>query len=163
MARTTLPEDGLFHLGGKAFKAAQMLGGHIGGALCQQAVLLHIPHKAAGVVQRRAGGGVLLFQAGILLPEQFIQLLLIFQQCGVQVCQGGSTRLCFRPGRAAAEARPPARAEHAVHKVFPIVGICHGFALRRIVFFQYRAGRAVLQFPLAKYTAVVYTYFIGNS
>ena len=143
--KSVLPEDGLFHLGGKALKAAQMLGRHIGRSLCQQAVILHIPHKPPGVIQRRAGGRVLLFQAGILLLEQFIQLLLIFQQCGVQVCRGGSTRLCFRSGRAAAEARPPARAEHAVHKVFPIVGICHGFALRRIVFFQYRAGRCGLQ------------------
>ena len=75
-----LPEDGLFYLGGKAFKAAQLLRLCVCRALCQQAVCFHVPQHPAAVLQRRLYPGILRFQPGILLFEQFVQLLLLLQQ-----------------------------------------------------------------------------------
>ena len=83
-----LPEDGLFHLGGKALKAAKVLCGHIGSALGKQAVRFHIPQHLAAVLQSRLHRSVLRFQLGVLFFEQGIQLLLVFQQSSVQVRHG---------------------------------------------------------------------------
>ena len=80
-----LPENGLFHLGGKALKAAKVLCGHIGSALGKQAVGFHIPQHLAAVLQSRLHLRVLRFQLGILFFEQGIQLLLVFQQGSIQV------------------------------------------------------------------------------
>ena len=83
-----LPENGLFHLGGKALKAAKVLCGHIGSALGKQAVRFHIPQHLAAVLQSRLHRSVLRFQLGVLFFEQGIQLLLVFQQSSVQVRHG---------------------------------------------------------------------------
>ena len=118
--------------GSKALKAAKVLCSHIGSALGKQAVRFHIPQHLAAVLQSRLHRSVLRFQLGVLFFEQGIQLLLVFQQSSVQVrhCgRFGLWRFAFRLGRAA-KARLSPCAEHTVHKVFPIVGICHGFALR---------------------------------
>ena len=69
----------------------------------------------------------------------------------------GLWRFAFRLGRSA-KARLSPCAEHTVHKVFPIVGICHGLPSVFVVFFQYSVPGQLLQFPLAKKTAGVYTY-----
>ena len=159
-----LPEDGLFHLGGKALKAAKVLCGHIGSALGKQAVRFHIPQHLAAVLQSRLHCSVLRFQLGVLFFEQGIQLLLVFQQGSVQVrhCgRFGLWRFAFRLGRAA-KARLSPCAEHTVHKVFPIVGICHGLPSVFVVFFQYSVPGQLLQFPLEKSTPVVYTYCMEN-
>ena len=159
-----LPENGLFHLGGKALKAAKVLCGHIGSALGKQAVRFHIPQHLAAVLQSRLHLRVLRFQLGILFFEQGIQLLLVFQQGSVQVrhCgRFGLWRFAFRLGRAA-KARLSPCAEHTVHKVFPIVGICHGLPSVFVVFFQYSVPGQLLQFPLEKSTPVVYTYCMEN-
>ena len=159
-----LPENGLFHLGGKALKAAKVLCGHIGSALGKQAVRFHIPQHLAAVLQSRLHRSVLRFQLGVLFFEQGIQLLLVFQQGSVQVrhCgRFGLWRFAFRLG-GAAKARLSPCAEHTVHKVFPIVGICHGLPSVFVVFFQYSVPGQLLQFPLEKSTPVVYTYCMEN-
>ena len=159
-----LPENGLFHLGGKALKAAKVLCGHIGSALGKQAVRFHIPQHLAAVLQSRLHRSVLRFQLGVLFFEQGIQLLLVFQQGSIQVrhCgRFGLWRFAFRLG-GAAKARLSPCAEHTVHKVFPIVGICHGLPSVFVVFFQYSVPGQVLQFPLEKSTPVVYTYCMEN-
>ena len=165
MARKgVLSEHGLFHLGGKALKAAQLLCGHIGSALGKQAVGFHIPQHLTAVLQCRLHRSVLRFQLGVLFFEQGIQLLLVFQQGSIQVrhCgRFGLWRFAFRLGRAA-KARPAPCAEHTVHKVFPIVGICHGLPSVFVVFFQYSVPGQLLQFPLEKSTPVVYTYCMEN-
>ena len=128
-----LPEDALFHLGGKALKAAQLFRRHIGGAFGQQAVGLHVPQHPAAVFQRRLRGGVLGLELGVLLFQQLVQLALVLLQCGVQVRQGAACGLCglrLLPRLCAAEFELAARAEHTVHKGFPIIGICHTDALR---------------------------------
>ena len=107
---------------------------------------------------------VLRFQLGVLFFEQGIQLLLVFQQGSIQVrhCgRFGLWRFAFRLS-GAAKARLSPCAEHTVHKVFPIVGICHGLPSVFVVFFQYSVPGQVLQFPLEKSTPVVYTYCMEN-
>ena len=64
-----LPKDGLFHLGGKAFKAAQLLRLCVCRALGQQTVCFHIPQHLAAVLQRRLHPGILRLQPGVLLFE----------------------------------------------------------------------------------------------
>ena len=102
-------------------------------------------------IQRRLGVGILLFQ-------QFIQLLLLLQKGRVQVRQAPGLCLCVLLHSSGTKFHAPACAEYAVHKGFPIVGICHCAALPA-VFFQYSVPRPVLQgiLPLAKSTPVVYT------
>ena len=153
-----LPQHGLFDLGGQPFKAAQMLRLRVGGAFGQQAVILHVPQHLTAVFQRRLGVGILLFQLGILLFQQLVQLFLLLQKGRVQVRQAPGLCLCVRLRRSGTKFHAPACAEYAVHKGFPIVGICHCAALPA-VFFQYSVPRPVLQgiLPLAKSTPVVYT------
>ena len=130
----------------------------------KQAVGFHIPQHLAAVLQYRLHGVILRSELGILLFEQGIQLLLVFQQGSVQVRHRrgpGFLRLCLRLG-GAAKARPAPCTEHTVHKVFPIVGICHGLPSVFVVFFQYSVPGQVLQFPLEKSTPVVYTYCMEN-
>ena len=144
-----LPEDGLFHLGSKALKAAQLLRFCVCRALGQQAVRFHVPQHLAAVLQRRLHPGILRLQPGILLFQQFVQLLLLFQQRRVQIRQAAACRFfglrLFRLRLRAAELQFAARAEHAVHQAFPIIGVCHGAALHRCFFFQYSELRGILQ------------------
>lgn len=144
-----LPEDGLFHLGGKAFKAAQLLRLCVCRALGKQTVCFHIPQHLTAVLQRRLHPGILRFQPGVLLLQHFVQPLLLFQQRRVQVRQAVARRFfglrLFRLRLCAAELQFAARAEHAVHQAFPIIGVCHGAALHRCFFFQYSELRGILQ------------------
>ena len=147
--KSVLPEDGLFYLSGKAFKAAQLLRLCVCRALGQQAVRFHIPQHLAAVLQRRLHPCILRLQPGVLLLQQFVQLLLLFQQRRVQVRQAAARRFfglqLFRLRLRAAELQFAARAEHAVHQAFPIIGVCHGAALHRCFFFQYSELRGILQ------------------
>ena len=142
-----------------------MLRLRVGGAFGQQAVILHVPQHLTAVFQRRLGVGILLFQLGILLFQlgillfqQLVQLFLLLQKGRIQVRQSTGLCLCVRLRSSGTKFHAPACAEYAVHKGFPIVGICHCAALPA-VFFQYSVPRPVLQgiFPLAKSTPVVYT------
>ena len=147
--KSVLPKDGLFYLGGKAFKAAQLLRFCVCRALGQQAVRFHVPQHLAAVLQRRLHPGILRLQPGVLLLQQFVQLLLLFQQRRVQVRQAAARRFfglrLFRLRLCTAELQFAARAEHAVHQAFPIIGVCHGAALHRCFFFQYSELRGILQ------------------
>lgn len=71
-----------------ALKAAQLLCGQVCRAFGKQAVGFHIPQHLAAVLQCRLHGIILRSELGILLFEQGIQLLLIFQQGSVQVRHG---------------------------------------------------------------------------
>ena len=110
-------------------------------ALGQQTVFFQIPQHFAAVFQRRLCGGILPFQGRILLFEQFIQLFLPGQQGCVPIRQRAILRffrfLRFGLGRlrrALREFELAARAKHAVHQAFPIVGICH--SCLRVCFFS---------------------------
>ena len=136
-----LPEDRLFYLIGQPLKAAQMLWLRVCRALGQQTVFFQIPQHFAAVFQRRLCGGVLPFQGRILLFEHFIQLFLPGQQGCVPIRQRAVLRffrfLRFGLGRlrrALREFELAARAKHAVHQAFPIVGICH--SCLRVCFFS---------------------------
>lgn len=99
MARTTLSTKAscprtVFYLGGKAFKAAQVLRLHVGGAPGQQAFVLHVPQHLAAAFQRGGGGIALGFELGVLLLQQLVQPFLLFQKRRVQVGQGGAAA-CF--------------------------------------------------------------------
>ena len=59
--KSILPQHRLLDLGGKAFKAAQVLRLHVGGAPGQQAFVLHVPQHLTAVFQRRLGVGILFF------------------------------------------------------------------------------------------------------
>ena len=83
-----LPQHGLFYLGGKALKAAQPLGGQVCRAFGKQAIGFHIPQHLTAVLQCRLHRIILRSELGILLFEQGIQLLLVFQQGSVQVRHG---------------------------------------------------------------------------
>ena len=83
-----LPKDSLFYLGGKALKAAQLLCGQVCRAFGKQAVGFHIPQHLAAVLQCRLHRVILRSELSILLFEQGIQLLLVFQQSSVQVRHG---------------------------------------------------------------------------
>ena len=144
-----LPQDLLLYLGGKPRKAAQLLRLCIRCALGQQAVRFHIPQHLAAVLQRCLHPVILRFQPGVLLFQQCIQLLLLFQQHRIQVWHGGICRSfglgSFRLRLTAAKLQSAACAEHAVHQALPIIGICHGAALHQCFFFQYSELRCVLQ------------------
>ena len=144
-----LPEDSLFHLGSKALKTAQLLRLCVCRALSQQAVRFHISQHPAAVLQRRLHPGILRLQPGVLPLQQFVQLLLLFQQRRVQIRQAAARRFfglrLFRLRLCTAELQFAARAEHAVHQAFPIIGVCHGAALHRCFFFQYSELRGILQ------------------
>jgi len=133
-----LPEDGLFYLGGKAFKAAQLLRLCVCRALGQQTIRFHVPQHLAAVLQRCLHPGILRLQPGILLFQQFVQLLLLFQQRRVQIRQAAACRFfglrLFRLRLCTAELQFAARAEHAVHQAFPIIGVCHGAAPPSVFF-----------------------------
>ena len=73
-----------------------MLRLRVGGAFGQQAVILHVPQHLTAVFQRRLGVGILLFQLGILLFQQLVQLFLLFQKGRVQVRQAPGLCLCLR-------------------------------------------------------------------
>ena len=159
-----LPEDGLFYLGGKALKAAQLLRLCVCRALGQQAVCFHIPQHLAAVLQRRLHPGILRFQPGVLLLEHFVQLLLLFQQRRIQIRQAAARRFfglrLFRLRLCAAELQFAARAEHAVHQAFPIIGICHGAALHRCFSSSIVNCAAFCKgFPLEKKRVVRYTEY----
>ena len=83
-----LPQHGLFYLGGKALKAAQLLGGQVCCTFGKQAVGFHIPQHLTAVLQCRLHRVILRFELGILFFGQGIQLLLVFQQGSVQVRHG---------------------------------------------------------------------------
>ena len=117
-----LPEDRLFHLGGKALKAAQMLRLDVGGPFGQQTVIFHILQHFAAVGKGRFGGGILRFQLGRLRFQQFVQLFLLFQQGRVQVRQGAAGLGLWFGGQGLEFST---RAEHTVHQAFPIVCVCH--------------------------------------
>ena len=91
------------------------------------------------------------WQEGMIqvLLQQFVQLLLLLQQRRVQIRQAAARRFfglrLFRLRLHAAELQFAARAEHAVHQAFPIIGVCHGAALHRCFFFQYSELRGILQ------------------
>ena len=154
-----LPKDSLFYLGGKALKAAQLLRLCVRRALCQQAVCFHIPQHLAAVLQRRLHPGILRFQPGVLLLEHFVQLLLLFQQRCVQIRQAAARRF-FGLRLCAAELQFAARAEHAVHQAFPIIGICHGAALHRCFSSSIVNCAAFCKgFPLEKKRVVRYTEY----
>ena len=80
-----------------------MLRRHICRTLGKEPFLLHIPQHPAAVLQRCAGVLVLLFQPGVLLLQQLVQLPLLCQQGGVQVCRclfcggKGSFQLLHQP------------------------------------------------------------------
>ena len=154
-----LPKDSLFYLGGKALKAAQLLRLCVCRALGQQTVRFHIPQHLAAVLQRRLHPGILRFQPGILLLQQFVQPLLLLQQRRVQVRQAAARRF-FGLRLCAAELQSAARAEHAVHQAFPIIGICHGAALHRCFSSSIVNCAAFCKgFPLEKKPVVRYTEY----
>ena len=121
---SVLPQNGLLDLGGKARKAAQVLLLYIGSALGEQAVLLHIPQHLAAVFQRGGGGIVLGLELGVLLPQQLVQPLLLFQKRRVQVGQGTAAGRLGR-GSAGGGLELAPGAEYAVHQAFPVIGVCH--------------------------------------
>ena len=134
-----LPQHRLLYFLGQPLKAAQMLRARICRAPGQQAVGLHIPQHPAAVFQRIPRGGVLILEGRFLLFEHLVQLFLLGQQGGVEVGQGpGRFCLRLRIGRRVCRGglETPSRPENAVHQAFPIVGVCHGTALR-VCFFQY--------------------------
>ena len=124
--KLVLPQHRLFHLGCQPLEAAQVLGRGVGGAFSQEAVSLHILEHLAALGQGFLGGVVLLFQLGVLGPQQLVQGFLLFQQGFIQIGQVGRglLRLRFLGGRTAG-ADPPPCAEHIVHQTFPVVVITH--------------------------------------
>ena len=131
--KSILPQHRLFDLGGKAFKAAQVLRLHVGGAPGQQAFVLHVPQHLAAAFQRGGGGIALGFELGVLLLQQLVQPFLLFQKRRVQVRQGGAAA-CFGCRSAGGGLESAPRAEHAVHQTFPIIGVCHKTSLRAVFF-----------------------------
>ena len=131
--KSILPQHRLLDLGSKAFKAAQVLRLHVGGAPGQQAFVLHVPQHLAAAFQRGGGGIALGFELGVLLLQQLIQPFLLFQKRRVQVRQGGAAA-CFGCRSAGGGLESAPRAEHAVHQTFPIIGVCHKTSLRAVLF-----------------------------
>ena len=131
--KSILPQHRLPDLGGKAFKAAQVLRLHVGGAPGQQAFVLHVPQHLAAAFQRGGGGIALGFELGVLLLQQLVQPFLLFQKRRVQVGQGGAAA-CFGCRSAGGGLESAPRAEHAVHQTFPIIGVCHKTSLRAVLF-----------------------------
>ena len=131
--KSILPQHRLPDLGGKAFKAAQVLRLHVGGAPGQQAFVLHVPQHLAAAFQRGGGGIALGFELGVLLLQQLVQPFLLFQKRRVQVRQGGAAA-CFGCRSAGGGLESAPRAEHAVHQTFPIIGVCHKTTLRAVFF-----------------------------
>ena len=62
--KSILPKHRLLDLSDKAFKAAQVLRLHVGGAPGQQAFVLHVPQHLAAAFQRGGGGFCLLLHTG---------------------------------------------------------------------------------------------------
>ena len=131
--KSILPQHRLLDLGGKAFKAAQVLRLHVAGAPGQQAFVLHVPQHLAAAFQRGGGGIALGFELGVLLLQQLVQPFLLFQKRRVQVGQGGAAA-CFGCRSAGGGLESAPRAEHAVHQTFPIIGVCHKTTLRAVFF-----------------------------
>ena len=131
--KSILPQHRLLDLGGKAFKAAQVLRLHVGGAPGQQAFVLHVPQHLAAAFQRGGGGIALGPELGVLLLQQLVQPFLLFQKRRVQVRQGGAAA-CFGCRSAGGGLESAPRAEHAVHQTFPIIGVCHKTSLRAVLF-----------------------------
>ena len=114
-----LPQHRLFHLSGQPFEAAQMLLSDFGGAFGQQAVGLHILEHLPALGQRLLCG--VSAQLGVLFFQHFVQLFLLLEQGCAPIGQAG----LFRRRFLRIKAQFSSRAEHSVHQVLPIVGVCH--------------------------------------
>ena len=90
-----------------------------GGAFGQQAVGLHILKHLPALGQRLLCG--VSAQLGVLFFQHFVQLFLLLQQGCVHIGQTG----LFRRRFLRIKAQFSSRAEHSVHQVLPIVGVCH--------------------------------------
>ena len=85
-----------------------------------QHCLFHLsgqPFEAAQMLLFDFGGA----QLGVLFFQHFVQLFLLLQQGCVHIGQTG----LFRRRFLRIKAQFSSRAEHSVHQVLPIVGVCH--------------------------------------